>query len=60
MSFGHGRFADLDEGGGLVVVLSDRRPLRFGRRQLARCEEARLAGAGGAEGVTKGWPSALE
>ena len=47
-ALGHGRVAVLDEGGGLVLVLRGRRPLRLGCRRLARCKEGRPLGGAGA------------
>ena len=47
-ALGHGRVAVLDEGGGLVLLLRGRRPLRLGCRRLARCEEGRPLGGAGA------------
>ena len=38
----------LDEGRGLLLDLRGRRPLHFGRRWLARCEEGRPLGGAGA------------
>ncbi len=48
-ALGHGRVAVLDQGGGLVLVLRGRRPLRLGRRPLARCGEGRPLGGAGAD-----------
>ena len=42
------RGAVLDEGGGLVLGLRGGRPLRLGRRRLARCGEVRPLGGAGA------------
>ena len=47
-ALGHGRGAVLDEGGGVVLVLRSRRPLRLGRRRLARRQEGRPLGGAGA------------
>ena len=46
--WGTGRVAVLDESRGLVLVLRSRRPLRLGRRRLARGEEGRPLGGAGA------------